>query len=250
MVSTTARNILPIIRRTDLEPPRRSRRGGSVTGGRRTGRLNPLTILALASSAALFIAGWIGLRDELIVTHSAARLQRQAVSLRSDQPSRESDPDLRQDKPPRALLADALFIAQQHGKARNPAGRQAMIAADETVADLTARRPHSADAWVIRALLRSQLAGEADPSAIDALARSYREAPFLYRAAEWRVGYGARQWARLDPGSQSRLINEAIIYGQINGAARLSMFAQIRDTDAYTPVLSAWHRFQLRRALR
>ncbi|BBD99706.1 hypothetical protein SAMIE_1032070 [Sphingobium amiense] len=199
---------------------------------------------------ALLIAGWLGLRSEMVIAQSVARLQRQAVSLRSERPSPEPDPDLPADKPPRALLADALFIAQQHATAPAPTRRPALIAADETVADVTARRPHSADAWVIRALLRSQLAGEGDASAIDALARSYREAPFLYRAAEWRVGYGARQWGRLDAGSQARLINEALIYGQINGSARLQMFAQIRDTDAYAPVLSAWHRLQLRRALR
>lgn len=229
---------------------RRSRRDSSARKGGGAVRLHPLTILALAAAVMLLLAGWIALRGEMVVAQSVARLQRQAVNLRSERPSPEPDPDLRPGKPPRALLADALFIAQQHVGASAPGRRQSLIAADEAVADVTARRPHSADAWVIRALLRSQLAGEGDASAIDALARSYLEAPFLYRAAEWRVGYGARQWGRLDAGSQTRLINEALIYGQISGAARLQMFAQIRDTDAYAPVLSAWHRLQLRRGLR
>lgn len=205
-------------------------------------------MIALAAAVLLLVVGGVGLRSERIVAQAEVRLQRQAVNLRGERPSPEPDPDFGVDKPPRALLADALFVAQQRAQTLTPARRQALIVADQTVADVTARRPHSADAWVIRALLRSELAGEGDASAIDALARSYREAPFLYRAAEWRVGYGARQWARLDAGSQERLINEALIYGQISGMARLQMFAQIRDTEAYTPVLSAWHRLQLRRA--
>ena len=78
---------------------------------------------------ALLIAGWLGLRSEMVIAQSVARLQRQAVSLRSERPSPEPDPDLPADKPPRALLADALFIAQQHATAPAPTRRPALIAA-------------------------------------------------------------------------------------------------------------------------
>ncbi|MET1755180.1 hypothetical protein ABVV53_06895 [Novosphingobium sp. RD2P27] len=203
--------------------------------------MNRWTGIAAACAAALMVAGGLAVQREAVIAASVERLERQAAALRAEvRPPRRT---LRIDKDasPRTLLADALFLARQGGDARDPHRRAELLAADEAVGAVIARRPQWGEAWVVRSLVRTELGGANDPQATAALEKSYALAPFLRDAAEWRISRAFAAWSYLDPYARQRVINEAVIYAQLNGAARIRTFELARGTAAYVPLSVAWH---------
>lgn len=203
--------------------------------------MNRWTALAAAGAAALVAAGGLAVQREAVVTRSVERIESQAAALRANvRPPRRSL-RLDMDAPPRALLADALFLARQGGDPSDPHRRAELLAAEAAAGAVIARRQQWGEAWVVRSLVRTELGGANDALALAALEKSYALAPFLRDAAEWRIAHAFAGWSRLDPYARRRAINEAVVYAHLNGASRIRAFELARGTAAYVPLSVAWH---------
>ncbi len=143
--------------------------------------------------------------------------------------------------PARARVADALALARQAQASPDAAARHEMIerAAVEIQAALS-RRPEWGEGWTVAAFIDELRYGDHNPSAIAALARSYRGAPYLRDAASWRVRFGLGAWDALDAATQAKVIDEAVWLVRIDSTTAGPVFDLARQSPAYPQLMLRW----------
>jgi hypothetical protein len=143
--------------------------------------------------------------------------------------------------PARARVADALALARQAQASPDPSARHEMTerAAVEIEAAL-ARRPEWGEGWTVAAFIDELRYGDNNPTAIAALARSYRGAPYLRDAAGWRVRFGLTAWSSLDAATQAKVIDEAVWLVRIDSTTAGPVFDLARQSPAYPQLMLRW----------
>jgi hypothetical protein len=137
-----------------------------------------------------------------------------------------------------ALGAAALRRAQAPDRGREPR-RGALLADAVALADAAlARRPGWGEAEAVRAYVGALRDGDGAVERV--LVASYAHAPYLRDAAAWRVGYGLRRWAALDPATRARVVDEFVWYARLRPDLAAQMFVAVRASPAYAPVMLRW----------
>lgn len=200
--------------------------------------------IAWAASAVLGAAALASLallHREWLVRDAQMSAATAIDTLDRGAPRRFLSPTLDLSLPARALLPAAMLRARIAVSARQgPAQRaqldQALVAIDAALV----RRPRWGEAHVARAFILSHLDGPGSPRALAAFSRGYLDAPYLRQAARWRLGFGLSQWSALTPAVQQRWVNEAIWHVRLEPDDLSPLFAAVRGTGAYLPLMLGW----------
>ncbi len=209
------------------------------------GQLAVMTVVILASIIGLAA---LVLLNESRVADSDRRLfdQSRAIDRNGtiDGAILAGDPS----DPARARVSDALSMAR--AAATMPPSPQRLQLLDEALAlveEARVARPHWGEASIVRAFTLQQRNGEFSPATIDAIAESYRFAPYLKLSAVWRSGIVMANWDRMDGATRNRMMEEAIAISLADRKAQVEIFAHARQSPAYTPLMSRWYRAQVGR---
>lgn len=82
-----------------------------------------------------------------------------------------------------------------------------------------------------------------NPESSGLISRSYREAPFLSGAGDWRIRYVLAAWSTLDAGTRRHAIAEAQWFASQSRSQRIHMgvlFAGTPAAEAYRTARSSW----------
>lgn len=182
------------------------------------------------------------LAQEAAVAHAETELDRTAKTLRaSDRQVRPVIEDLSLDSPPRALLANALLRARVAQRSQDPDDRRRLL--DAALAELQAMRgarPYWGEMWSTLAYVQAMRLGPDSPAARNAFDRSYMDAPYLSRAAAWRVGYGFQEWDVLTPTTRNRVLDEAVWLARSSTNALDTILPVARSSPAYEAFMVHW----------
>ncbi len=107
-------------------------------------------------------------------------------------------------------VAEYRALAEAHLATSLPRGGRMMHVALARIfiSAALAGRPHWGEAWVTASFVALLERGEGAPETLAALARSYREAPFLKESAAWRLRLAVDQWRALDPVTRLHAMDE------------------------------------------
>jgi hypothetical protein len=95
------------------------------------------------------------------------------------------------------------------------------------------RNPLSAESWARLSMILSNAAdGALTPEALEALAASYRAAPFSRGAAAWRIEFCGRHWAELDANFRRRAADELGWLARIDLPLATALFERTGDPAA------------------
>ena len=124
----------------------------------------------------------------------------------------------------------------------DPAVRRILLdAAARLVATAHAGRPEWGEAEMLSAYIDTLAAGgRIGPSAVAALERSYRFAPYLREAGLWRAPAGFAAWGSLTAATRARVVNEAVWLGRISSPDRVALFSAARASTGYAPFAARW----------
>ncbi len=188
----------------------------------------------LALSAALIVR-------EQAVMHADADLIDQGLTLQAHRPPPPPGLPLNRGSRPAALLSDGLLRARA---ARiMAAGPQRARLLEEAAAELAVvcrSRRYWGEAWTAAAFVEALRFGEGSASALAAYIRSYADAPYLRRAAGWRIEFGLRQWSRLDSTTRHHVLDEAVWLSRSNAETLDAILAIVRGTPAYPGFMMRW----------
>lgn len=137
---------------------------------------------------------------------------------------------------PQEQVYRAQSLARQAAMLDGPARAAALDRAGALVAAGLARRPRWGEAWVVKAFVEMMRNGPGAPPAIAALARSYAETPFLRESADWRIGYVADQWPRIDARTRTAAVREAIVLTRISRTSAAHVRVMLAGTPLYEAV--------------
>jgi hypothetical protein len=168
--------------------------------------VNALALTALGGALVFTVSV---LRDESRVVGMRDASIRQAAGLATSDDLRTLDPSTPSTErlPARAALLRGVMRVRE--ASADPAHAPALLAeARRDIAQAQATRPVWGEAEVARAYVELLDHGADSPQAIDALAASYRAAPFLRDSAPWRIRFGVAVWPRLDAQTRERLVSE------------------------------------------
>jgi hypothetical protein len=140
--------------------------------------------------------------------------------------------------PPRARVADALYIARQARLSQSPSERKAGL--DHAlhalqIAEAEADRPYWGEAKTVAGFIHALRDGEDAAVTRRTVAESYADAPYLRYAAAWRVQYGLRHWEAFGPITKRQIVDEAVWLTRLDSQSRDQIFAMARDSAAYKP---------------
>ncbi len=146
----------------------------------------------------------------------------------------------------RGALANAMILAQtaQFQPDIRIKARTTALARDD-IEHALAARPTWGEAWMVKSYIAAVEAGSASPEALDALTRSYEQAPFLRHAADWRVAFSFQYWNALSPATRRHAVDEAVWAGALDGALRVRFFQLARGSQAYPVLASRWRQMRL-----
>lgn len=200
--------------------------------------------VVLACLTAMACAGLVLQREAVVTRWQGYLVDQYLAAQRADSTYRTLPPQARATSP-RAQILEALSLAREAHTM--PAGAQRahrLARADTLTRRAISIRPHWGEAWTVRGYVLAQQRPAGAPETLAALRRAYAEAPFLRHAAQWRIEYGLDQWARLDAETQRRLVDEAVVYGQLNGDAARWVFTTMRRSPAYWPMIRNWRKLR------
>lgn len=216
-----------------------------------TGRLTQSQIAAFAVTCIALIVGCsaFALFKEEMVETSDSRLFDQSRAIDRDDAMGSPILSIDPTEPARARVSDALFMARSAATMRpSPERDHILDKALFTVEEARAIRPHWGEAALVRAFILQQKSGINDQSVVDAIAESYRYAPFMKLSAVWRIGIVMTNWARADNDTRNRMIDEAVAISVADRKAQIAIFGFARNSPAYAPLMLGWYRAQLGRA--
>jgi hypothetical protein len=154
-------------------------------------------------------------------------------------------------EPARARISDALFMARSTATMKpSPRRHRLLDKALSTVEEARAVRPHWGEAALVRAFILQQKSGSIDQTVVNAVAESYRYAPFMKLSAVWRIGIVMNNWSRVDDGTRNQMIDEAVALSIADRKAQIAIFGLARNSPAYAPLMLGWYRARLGRTER
>lgn len=143
--------------------------------------------------------------------------------------------------PARIALQYALTASRAASATYAPDERKAWLTLAHAYAGRAAvGRPGWAEASVARAYISYLENGIRAPGLQDRVMRSYREAPYLSEAGQWRVAYGMTLWDALTPSERRPVIDEAVWLA--NRSARLDKQIKLSLAPGAGPVFLARRR--------
>lgn len=175
------------------------------------------TVLVALGGAALLCAA--ELRTEAEV-RTITRLTGSAITAADPPFAKAGEREL----PARAALLLGLAQTRSAMMSVNPAERAARIDdAKLRVSQALDARPAWGEAWVVATYLSLLTEGPGSETTRRDYAESLRYAPYLYKAAAWRLRYGVSQWGRLPADTQRAMLNEAAWLSRLppSGALRV-----------------------------
>lgn len=196
--------------------------------------------LAIGAGLVLASAGLMVWRSEHQVMRARATVDRQVELMNRGRPIAYLRFDAGDSDNPRVRITHAAFLAFQGSGAEGAARRRLIGEARKQAYLAIAARPRWGEAHTTLAYIETLAAPERTEAALASLSASYRDAPFLKGAAEWRVALALRGWHRLDEATQGRAINEAVWIARQEAPARQRLFDLAGKTDAYSRLLIAW----------
>jgi hypothetical protein len=187
------------------------------------------------------------LSKELVVVKLESRMERQTGLLNR----RETDVVASIYATPsyavaRGALANAVTLAQaaQFQPDTNAKARNIALARDDIDLALTVR-PAWGEAWMTKSYIAAIDKGPDSTEALEALTRSYEQAPFLRHAADWRVTLSFDQWKALSPAARTHAVDEAVWAGALDGALRVRFFQLARNSAAYPALANRWRQMRI-----
>lgn len=208
--------------------------------------LAPPVFLSLLLLAAMAFSG-VAILREREVADAVSALKARSHLQGADIPP---PPFIPADSPPRARLALANAMMLGVRPAARPAedDRRMLLLAEREALRAAQARAHWPQAWAVVAAARQRLHGPEAEETLAALERSYADGAYLREGSLWRVTAALELWDRLSPAARKRMIDEAVWITRTNRAMRDRIFAQMRPTPAYGPLLLRWREFRLRDA--
>ena len=199
-----------------------------------------IAILVFAALLVGIVRSLAVLHGEAIVASAEQRQLDSAQMAEADGVTDIAGAGIDLDAPPRALMADALYLAGGPSRSTSPDARRALARASAEIAAATARRPYWGDAWAARAYISAARFGETSAITRNAYERSYADGPYLRFAAPWRVRYAFDHWRGLDAGLRGRALDEAVWLVRVDPAVRDNVFALARQSPAYALLMRRW----------
>lgn len=142
----------------------------------------------------------------------------------------------------RAILADILLRARAAQFMRDDDPRRVLLLgqAQAQLDRIEGAHPYWGEYWAVRAFVMAMLKGDRSSDTVGAFNRSYRETPYIYQSADWRVDYALRNWGSLSPDIRPHAIREMVWLARREFTDRDRLIPQIRETDAYRLFMIEW----------